>query len=246
MASPSTPASPRMLAEAQSKAGRIPIRVLIALGSPMECTLMQAALKGSRQQLEAVACAVSRSDTIRCLSRGNVDVALINADLEGGRLTGLDVLSEIHASYQSTPVVMLFDNWNDDLIVHAFRAGAMGVFCRSEKKLDMLWKCISAVHEGQVWANTVQMQLLLRTLRKVTPIRPHASPGMNLLAMRETQVADLVSEGLATKEIAKRLNITEHTVSNYLFKIYNKLGISSRVELVLYIMKKGEEHETAG
>jgi two-component system nitrate/nitrite response regulator NarL len=206
----------------------------------MDCELLQAALKSSRQQLEAVACAVSRTDTIHSLSRGNVDVALINADLEDGHLTGLELLSEIHASYQRTPVVTLFDSWNDDLIVHAFRAGAMGVFCRSEKKLDMLWKCISAVHLGQVWANSVQMQLLLRTLRKVKPIRPPASPGINLLATRETQVANLVVEGLATKEIAKKLGITEHTVSNYLFRIYNKLGISSRVELVRYIMKHRE------
>jgi DNA-binding NarL/FixJ family response regulator len=241
-----SPSSPRMLAETQSKAGRSLIRVLIALGSPMDCQLLQAALNGSRQELEAVACAVSRTDTIQCLSRGNVDVALINADLEDGRLTGLELLSEIHASYQRTPVVTLFDTWNDDLIVHAFRAGAMGVFCRSEKKLDMLWKCISAVHKGQVWANSVQMQLLLRTLRKVTPIRPHSSRGMSLLAMRETQVANLVAEGLSTKDIAKRLGITEHTVSNYLFRIYNKLGISSRVELVLYIMKHREENQTVG
>jgi DNA-binding NarL/FixJ family response regulator len=235
-----SPSSPRMLAEAKLRAGRSPIRVLIALGSPMDCQLLQAALNGSHQQLEAVACAVSRTDTIRCLSRGNVDVALINADLEDGRLTGIDVLSEVHASYQRTPVVTLFDTWNDDLIVHAFRAGAMGVFCRTEKRLDLLWKCISAVHEGQVWANSLQMQLLLRTLRKGTPIRPHAPPGMNFLGMRETEVANLVAEGLATKEIAKRLGITAHTVNNYLFRIYNKLGISSRVELVLYLMKQQE------
>lgn len=235
-----SPSSSRVLAETQLKAARSSIRVLIGLGSPMDCQLLLAALKRSRQQLDAVACAVSRTDIIHCLSRGNVDVALINADLEDGRLAGLDVLSEIQTSYQRTPVVTLFDTWNDDLIVHAFRAGAMGVFCRSEKKLDMLWKCISAVHEGQVWANSVQLQLLLRTLRKVTPVRPLSSPGMNLLAMRESQVANLVAEGLETKEIAKRLSITEHTVNNYLFRIYNKLGISSRVELVLYLMKQQE------
>jgi DNA-binding NarL/FixJ family response regulator len=60
----------------------------------------------------------------------------------------------------------------------------------------------------------------------------------DLLAMRDIQVANLGAEGLSTKEIAKRLGITEHTVSNYLFRIYNKLGISSRVELVLYLMKQ--------
>jgi two-component system nitrate/nitrite response regulator NarL len=241
-----SPSSPRMLAEAPLKAGRSPIRVLIALGSPMDCQLLQAALKRSRQQLEAVACAVSKTDIFHCLSHGNVDVALINSDLEDGRMTGLDVLPEIHDSYQRTPVVSLFDTWNDDLIVHAFRAGAMGVFCRSEKKLDMLWKCIGAVHQGQVWANSLQMQLLLRTLRKVTPIRTPSSPGLNLLAKRETQVANLVAEGLVTREIAKRLGITDHTVNNYLFRIYNKLGISSRVELVLYLMKQQERPDGNG
>ena len=238
-----SPSSPRMLAETQLKAGRNTIRVLLGLGSPMDCQLLLAALKRSRQQLDPVACAVSKSDVMHCLSHGNVDVALINADLEDGRLAGLDVLSEIQTDCHKTPVVTLFDTWNDDLIVHAFRAGAMGVFCRSEKKLDMLWKCISAVHQGQVWANSVQLQLLLRTLRKETPIRPQSSPGMSLLGTRETHVAHLVAEGLATKEIAKKLGITEHTVNNYLFRIYNKLGISSRVELVLYLMKHQERSD---
>jgi two-component system, NarL family, nitrate/nitrite response regulator NarL len=238
--------SPRILAETPTTVSRRLIRVLIALGSPMDCQLLLTALKRSRQQLNVVACAVTKTDVVNCFARGNVDVALINADLEDGRLAGLELLPEIHASYQRTPVVMLFDNWNDDLILHAFRAGAKGVFCRSEKRLDMLWKCISAVHHGQVWANSGQLQLLLNTLRKTTPIRAPSPPGMNLLSKRETEVANLVAEGLPNKEIAPRLGITEHTVSNYLFHIYNKLGISSRVELVLYIMKQGEERCVAG
>jgi len=240
-----SPSQPRMLTETPLKAGQNPTRVLVALGSPMECQLLLAALKQSRQQLNAVGYAVSRTQIVQCLSRGNVDVALINADLEDGRLAGLDVLSEIHSSYRGTPVVTLFDVWNDDLIVHAFRAGAMGVFCRSETKLEMLWKCINAVHKGQVWANSVQLRLLLRTLRKTTPIRVVPSPGKNLLTQRETQVATHVAEGLATKEIALKLGITEHTVSNNLFRIYNKLGISSRVELVLFLMKQQQLHHTA-
>jgi DNA-binding NarL/FixJ family response regulator len=235
-----SPSSPRMLASTQLEAGRSPIRLLIALGSPMDCQLLLTALKGSRQQLKGVACAVSRPEIVRCLSRGNIDVALVSADLEEGPLTGLEVLSEIHNSYHATPVVTLFDTWNDDLILHAFRAGAMGVFCRSEKKLDLLWKCISAVHEGQVWANSLQLRLLLKTLRKEAPIRVVPSTGRNLLTKRETDVASLVVEGLPTKEIAVKLAITEHTVSNYLFRIYNKLGISSRVELVLCLMKQQE------
>ena len=238
--------SPRMLAETSSSVSRRPIRVLIALGSPMDCQLLRTASKRFWRQLSVVACAVSRIDILHCFSQGNVDVALINSDLEDGRLAGLELLPEIHASYQRTPIVMLFNTWHDDLILHAFRAGAQGVFCRSEEKLDMLWKCIAAVHQGQVWANSGQLQLLLNTLRKATPIRAPSSPGMNLLAMRETEVANLIAVGLPNKEIALRLGITEHTVSNYLFHIYNKLGISSRVELVLYIMKQREKRDAAG
>src|ERR1700680_788398 len=233
--------SPRMLVETPSSVSRRPVRVLIALRSPMDCQLLLTASKRSRQQLNVVTCAVSRTDILQGFSRGNVDVALINADLEDGRMAGLQLLPEIHTSHQRTPIIMLFDTWHDDLILHAFRAGAKGVFCRSEKKLDMLWKCIAVVHEGQVWANSEQLQLLLNTLKKAPPIRAASSPGLNLLAAREAEVANLVALGLPNKGIALKLDITEHTVSNYLFNIYNKLGISSRVELVLYVLKQREE-----
>ena len=234
--------SPRMLAETPSNVSRRPVRVLIALASPMDCQLLLTASKRSRQQLNVVACAVSRTDILQGFSRGNVDVALINADLEDGRMAGLELLPEIHASHQRTPIIMLFDTWHDDWILHAFRAGAKGVFCRSEKKLYMLWKCIAAVHEGQVWANSEQLHLPLSSLKEAAPIKAATSTGLNLLATRETEVANLVALGLPNKEITLKLAITEHTVSNYLFNIYNKLGISSRVELVLYVLKQREEH----
>lgn len=234
MASPSS----RMLTEAPPKLGRRLVRVLIALASPMDCQLLGTALKRSRRQFGVVACAVSREDVTRCLSHGNVDVALINADLEDGPLTGLELLPQLNASYPGTSVVLLFDRWQDDLIVRAFHAGAKGVFCRSETKLDLLWRCIHAVHQGQVWANSKQLHLLLNTLRSTVRIRTASSPRMNLLADRESEVASLVAEGLPNKDIALKLGIREHTVSNYLFRIYEKLGVSGRVELVLYIMKE--------
>jgi two-component system nitrate/nitrite response regulator NarL len=238
--------SPGILTEAPLRLSQRPVRVLIALGSPMDCQLFLTASKRARPQLSVVGCAVSRDNILKCFSRGNIDVALINADLEDGRLAGLEFLPEILTMYQETRVVMLFDTWQDELILQAFRAGAKGVFCRAEKKLDMLWKCIAAVHQGQVWANSGQLHLLLDTLKQVTPIRAGSSMGISLLASRETEVANLVAIGLPNKEIAVKLGITEHTVSNYLFRIYNKLGISSRVELVLYVMKRREEHRATG
>jgi DNA-binding NarL/FixJ family response regulator len=212
----------------------------------MDCQLLLSASERSRQQMSVAAWVVSRAEILHCFSQGNIDVALINADLEDGRLAGLGVLTEVHASYPGTPMVVLFDSWNDDLVLHAFRAGAKGVFCRTEKRLDMLWKCIAAVSEGQVWANSRQLHLLLNNLTKARHIGETSSVGINLLATRETHVANLVAEGLPNKEIALKLGITVHTVSNYLFRIYDKLGMSSRVELVLHIMKQREEHGAAG
>ncbi len=241
MASP----SPRLLNEAPSKARRKRIRVLVADGSPMGCQLLETAFKRFRNQFDVVASALSREEIHRAFSRGNIDAALINADLEDGRFMGLQALRELHASHPRTPVVILFDTWREDLIIDAFRVGARGVFCRTEP-LEMLCRCIQAVHKGQVWANSAQLQLLLKAFMNAAPIRALDAHGLSLLAKRETQVVNLLAEGLPNKEIANKLGISEHTVSNYLFRVYNKLGISSRVELVLYVMRQRETGQLSG
>jgi len=64
-----------------------------------------------------------------------------------------------------------------------------------------------------------------------------SATGRRLLAKREEEVVNLVAEGLTNRDIAQKLGISEHTVSNYLFRVYEKLGISSRVELVLYVLR---------
>jgi two-component system, NarL family, response regulator DegU len=67
-----------------------------------------------------------------------------------------------------------------------------------------------------------------------------STKGNTLLTPREEQVVALVAEGLANKEIAQELALSEHTVKKYLFRIFDKLGISTRVELVLYAVNHGE------
>jgi len=77
------------------------------------------------------------------------------------------------------------------------------------------------------------------------PARVVNARGLNLLAEREGQVVSLVADGLTNRDIAAQLGLSEHTVSNYLFRIYNKLGVSNRVELVLYVMKQREQSRAA-
>ncbi len=216
------------------------VRVLIGDESMMACELLRAAFKRFSHQFDVAGCEVSVSGVARCISQGRADVALISADLGDGRLMGLEALRTLHPSHPATRIVILFDSWHDDLIIHAFRAGARGVFCRAEP-FDRLRKCIRSVYEGQVWANSQQLQLLLETLTNALPARIVDARGFDLLTKREAQLVQLVSQGMPTREISSKLGISEHTVSNYLFRIYNKVGVSNRIELALCAIKQRED-----
>ena len=85
------------------------------------------------------------------------------------------------------------------------------------------------------------MQSALDALVSATPLWMVNPRGQTLLTKREDDVVNLVVDGLSNRETAQKLGLTEHTVSNYLFRIYEKLGISTRVELVLYALRQKQQ-----
>lgn len=131
--------------------------------------------------------------------------------------------------------IMLIDQPARELVLEAFRAGARGVFSRSGS-VDSLVKCICSVREGQIWADQTTTEFLLDAIREPIPIPLVDAKGNVLLSEREQSVVRGVAEGLTNREIAKHLELSEHTVKNYIFRIFDKLGVSSRVELILYAM----------
>jgi DNA-binding NarL/FixJ family response regulator len=94
-----------------------------------------------------------------------------------------------------------------------------------------------------VWANSEQLQYLIEAIAQVPSLRVVNASGFKLLTPREEQVVALVADGLSNREIAEELGLSEHTVKKYLFRIFDKLGISSRVELVLYAFSHGGARE---
>jgi DNA-binding NarL/FixJ family response regulator len=170
------------------------------------------------------------------MSAGPVDVAVVSQNLRGGPLVGFRALNELHASFPSVPVVVLLKSAVRDLVIDAFRAGAKGVVCRTQP-IGALCKCIQTVHKGQVWANSQQLHFILEALTNSTPLRVISSKDQYLLVQRENEVANLMAQDLTNQEIAQKLGIAESTLSNQVSRIYEKLGISSRVELVLYIIQ---------
>jgi DNA-binding NarL/FixJ family response regulator len=104
----------------------------------------------------------------------------------------------------------------------------------------MLCKCIHCVSQGEVWINSQQMNYAVEALSEVHTLRVFNAHGGSLLTPREEQVVALVADGLTNRGVAAELGLSEHTIKKYLLRIFDKVGISSRVELVLYAMSHGE------
>jgi len=213
------------------------IQVLIAEADPMGSQLIAGALKRCRNLFDIVALTSNSSDTILKLNEHRPDVAVVSAELQDGPLMGFKVLNELRAAQFKTATVMLLRDSERDLVINAFRSGARGVFLRVQP-FKALSKCIRIVHKGEVWARNADLEFVLEALTHLKPFQLLGAHGLRLLTRREEDVVRLVAEGMRNLEIAKQLNVSEHTVRNYLFRIFEKLGVSSRVELVLYAFSK--------
>ncbi|MFZ0911501.1 MAG: response regulator transcription factor [Candidatus Acidiferrales bacterium] len=209
------------------------VHVVVADATRMNSQLIVGALRRSRSNFDVQAVTGDSCAAFRELQSYRPDVAVISAQLEDGLLAGFKVLHQLRASQSKTSTVMLLDSAERDLVVEAFRAGARGVFCRGDS-IKSLPKCIRRVYEGQIWVSSVELEFVLELVAGLKPLTIPNTGGMALLTPRERDVVRLVAEGMRNQEVSARLNLREHTVRNYLFRIFDKLGISSRVELVLY------------
>jgi len=151
------------------------------------------------------------------------------------------LLRRLHIASPNVAQILLVETVNREIVVNAFRSGVRGLFCFGESPFRLLRKCIQVVHRGQIRATAQQAEYLLELLTCVPSLRVVNQNGSNLLTPRQEQVVALVAEGLSNKEIAQELALSEHTIKKYLFRIFDKLGISTRVELVLYAFNHGEQ-----
>ena len=218
-------------------------RVLVSDSTRMGCQLLAEALRRSQSRFVVSACAVNSKEILKALTEQKPDVALIAAQLQDGPLAGFTVLRQAHASSPTTRCILLVETSEPETVTNAFRAGAKGIFCRAGS-FEALCKCIGAVHKGQVWANSTELQFVLESLARATPLQ--RLNGQAQLTKREEEVVALLVQGLTNREISTRLNLSAHTVKNYLFRIFEKLGVSSRVELVLYALDQRQSPSLSG
>jgi DNA-binding NarL/FixJ family response regulator len=171
---------------------------------------------------------------LAAIEKERPQVVVLSSKLEDVESKGFEVARTLRSLQSTVRVVMLLDTSEPAKVVEAFRSGARGIFCRSQS-LQALVKCIQSVHIGQVWANSSELSFLLEALNQ-SPAFNLATQSFATLSKRERDVVRAVADGRTNREIGKHLGLTEHTVKNYLFRIFDKLGVSTRVELVVYAL----------
>jgi DNA-binding NarL/FixJ family response regulator len=213
------------------------IRVLVADNSPFHTELLAGALTRD-PDFQVVSSNLSAVNVANAARHQMIDVFVLSSFADGDAQVGLKILEELRETNPHTRAVVLLNSSTPESILDAFRAGARGVFHIQEDS-DVLRRCIHRVHEGQAWVSREQMTLLLEALISTPKIKAVDRKGMNLLTKREAEVVSCLAEGMTNREIAERIGLSQHTVKNYLFRIFDKLGVSNRIELLFMTLSQG-------
>jgi DNA-binding NarL/FixJ family response regulator len=215
------------------------ISVVVSDTSHMTSELLAWALTRSKT-LSILKRTVNFEETLKAIVDLRPDVVVLGLHFANGPYKALELLHRLRDLSVNTRCVLLTDETEREGVIEAFRAGARGVFRRSTP-MHLLARCIAAVHRGQVWANSEDVLQMVKALQRAMPFKGVNSRGEALLTKREQELVPLVANGLTNREISAKLGVSEHTIKNHLFRIYEKLGISSRVELILYAVSEREK-----
>lgn len=213
------------------------ITVLLADSKPMESQLLAGSLR--HRGFNVLPCANEVSSILEFVESGGANVAVMSCTAAYSGLPDMTALRTLHLTHPQIPKVCLMESVTRELAVQAFRSGARGLFCLADSSFQTFCECIERVHRGEIFATTEQLNYLLDAVCQVPSLQVVSANGEKLLTSREEQVVALVADGLTNRDVAAELGLSEHTVKKYLFRIFEKLGISSRVELVLYALNHG-------
>ena len=218
------------------------INVLVADSNRMQAQLLTSALR-RRSEFHVSTCPMDTVSILQAVTTKRPRIALLALNQPANVAETVVTLRGFHLTHPEIPKILLVDSSDRDLVISAFRSGARGIFTVNDSNMRLLCKCILRVATGQIWANSEQLGNILDLISEVPSLRVLNSRGTPLLTPREEQVVALVAEGLGNRQVARELSLSEHTIKKYLFRIFEKLGISTRVELVLYAVNNGDPRQ---
>ncbi|MFN3326529.1 MAG: response regulator [Bryobacteraceae bacterium] len=221
----------------ESKKG--PIRIVIADDHPIVRDGLKKLL-ALEEDLEVVAEACDGREVIERVQELNPDVLLL--DLRMPNLDGLSALQTIQHTNKSTRVIVLTASDDKNEFVQAMKLGCSGIVLKQTAP-DLIVKSIRKVYSGEIWLDSHTTAAVMRQF--ASPADTHHVGGAkggrerSPLSTREREIVALVAQGYKNKEMAEKMFISEQTVKNHLHNIFDKLGVSDRLELALYAIHKG-------
>jgi two-component system, NarL family, nitrate/nitrite response regulator NarL len=207
------------------------IRVIIADDHPIFRQGLRRLLESEHDFL-VIGEAKDGPEAVDLASRLRPDILLLDISMPGG--SGFDALRELSTRALPVRAVVLTAEINREQLVQALQLGARGVLLKTSAT-DLLFKGLRAVMEGQHWVDRQTVTDLVQTLRELTKPTP-LSTGQYGLTRRQLEIVACVVSGLANRDIARKLSISEDTVKHHLTQIFSKTGVSNRLELALFAM----------
>ncbi len=165
------------------------------------------------------------------------DLLLLGLDMP--QASGLEVFNNLASIYPPIRILVLMGSVEESSIVEAFYLGARGIVLRASSR-EVLLASIRSVIAGQYWLDGESVPILIEALRKPVTSQKGASPERDYgLTPHELKIVRKLANAASNKEMGQELSISERTVKHHLTNIFNKLGISSRVELAVFALKNG-------
>ena len=190
------------------------------------------------EDFEVVAQAQDGRQVLDVLQQHQPDILLLDLKMPG--LDGLATLQRLQVAKNKTRVIVLTASDDKNEFVQAMKLGTSGIVLK-QTATELLIKSIRKVHAGEIWLDSHTTAAVIRQFvandeaapaaqTSATPRERERSP----LSQREREIVALVAQGFKNKEMAEKMFISEQTVKNHLHNIFDKLGVSDRLELALY------------
>jgi len=200
------------------------LRIVLADDHPIVLNGLKMLL-GLRKDTEIVAMEDNGASALQTIRAVEPDLAIL--DINMPQLSGVEVLENIEGDGLATRVILLTASASDAHIERAVKYGAWGIMLK-DTAADELLECIETVVGGERW---LPADVIGPAIARETQRRNDKTSLQSALTVREMELVRLVSEGLANKQIARIINISEGTVKIHLHNIYQKLGVSNRTAL---------------
>ncbi|MCX6078357.1 MAG: response regulator transcription factor [Chloroflexi bacterium] len=190
----------------------------------------------SQADMQVVGQTGDSNQALSLITSTKPDIILFEHDPENG--LSFDIIPDIHRCGNPARLMLVTGSNNRQTYLNAVQSGVLGIVPKTQSP-DVLIKAIRKVHAGEVWIeHTLIANLVANSLNGSTPmVVDPAVQSIELLSEREREVIRVIGLGLKNKQIADLLCIGETTVRHHLTSIYSKLGVSDRLELLIFAQR---------